>query len=176
MSKGLKKGFVQVYTGNGKGKSTAAFGMALRAAGAGLRVFLGQFIKKGNFSEIKALAIFGDSIKIRQFGRGCFVGQKPSPADCELAHKGLMEAETEMLSGNYDVVILDEANCAVWKGLFTTDELLKVISGKPENVEMILTGRNADPRVVACADLVTEMREIKHYCGKGVPARKGIEF
>ena len=176
MSKGLKKGFVQVYTGNGKGKSTAAFGMAMRAAGAGLRVFLGQFIKKGRFSEIKALSCFGDSIKICQFGRGCFIGTEASSIDRSLARKGLEEAEAEMLSGNYDLVILDEANCAVWKGLFTADDLLKVISRKPDKVEMIITGRNADPRVIDFADLVTEMREIRHYSEKGVPARKGIEF
>ena len=175
-SKGLKKGYVQVYTGNGKGKSSAAFGMALRAAGAGLRVYLGQFIKKGNFSEIKALSHFADLIKIRQFGKGCFVGATPSKYDCDLAKKGLKEAESEMHSGNYDLVILDEANCATWKKLFPAKELLRVISEKPGNVEMIITGRNADPLIMECADLVTEMREIRHYAEKGVPARKGIEF
>lgn len=175
-TKGLKKGYVQVYTGNGKGKSSAAFGMALRAAGAGLHVYLAQFIKKGNYSEIKAFARFADIISVRQFGRGCFIRGKPSKKDRDLAKKGLGEAEKELISGNFDLVILDEANCAVSIGLFSASELLGVISRKPSNVEMIITGRNADPLIIESADLVTEMIEIKHYCGKGVRARKGIEF
>ena len=170
------RGYVQVYTGNGKGKTTAALGLALRAAGAGLRVFIAQFIKGTACSELEALRRFSDAITVKQFGRGCFVWGRPSRADVDAARKGLSEVRTIVSSGEYQVVILDEANVAAHLGLISVDELLAVIDAKPEDVELVITGRNADPRVIERADLVTEMVEVKHYYSRGVKARKGIEL
>jgi cob(I)alamin adenosyltransferase len=170
-----KRGYVQVYTGDGKGKTTAALGLALRAAGAGLRVFIGQFGKGVHYSELDALERFQDLITIKQFGRRCFVHGKPHQADIDAAKKGFAEARKAVLSGEYDVVILDEANIAVHFGLFSEQDLLALIDAKPEHVELIITGRKAPKLLIDRADLVTEMKEIKHYYAKGVGARKGIE-
>lgn len=169
-----ERGYVQVYTGDGKGKTTAALGLALRAAGAGLRVFIGQFVKGMEYSELRALARFPE-IEVRRYGRTCFIDREPEPEDIAAARAGLAEARAELLSGRWDVVILDEANIATHFGLFPVEELLALIAAKPEGVELVITGRRADPRVVAAADLVTEMREVKHYYERGVQSRKGIE-
>jgi cob(I)alamin adenosyltransferase len=169
------RGFVQVYTGDGKGKTTAALGLALRAAGAGLKVFIGQFIKMGDYSEIKALERFPDLIRVEQFGLGRFVGGKPSPADIAAARSGLERAREVMASGEYQMVILEEANVAVKYGLIPVQELLGMIIEKPAGMEMVITGRGASPRILEAADLVTEMRMVKHYYEKGVRARIGIE-
>lgn len=171
----LPRGCIQVYTGNGKGKTTAALGLALRAAGAGLRTFLAQFIKAGSYSEIAALERFSDLITLKQYGRGRFIRGEPSPEEIEAARRGLREAGEALASGNYDLVILDEANPAAKAGLFSPDDLLRLMDAKPESVELVLTGRDAAPEVLDRADLVTEMREVKHYFAKGVQARKGIE-
>ncbi len=168
------RGYVQVYTGDGKGKTTAALGLALRAAGAGLRVFIAQFVKGMEYSELRALERF-DEIEVRRYGRNCFIDREPEPEDIEAARAGLAEARDELLSGRWDVVILDEANIATHFELFTAEELLGLIAERPEGVELVITGRRADPRVIEVADLVTEMREIKHYYEQGVPCRKGIE-
>jgi len=169
------QGYVQVYTGDGKGKTTAALGLALRAAGAGLNVFIAQFVKGAEYSEIKALARFSDLIVLKQYGRGCFIRQEPGEEDKRLAGAGLDEAEAAMLSGNYQVIILDEINIATYFSLFSVARVLELIRKKPADVELVLTGRKADPLVVEIADLVTEMCEIKHYYQKGVEAREGIE-
>jgi len=169
------RGYVQVYTGAGKGKTTAALGLAIRAAGAGLRVFIAQFIKGAHSSELDALQRYSDLITIKQFGRGCFIKGEPSPADVEAARKGLSEVKQIIASGEYQVVILDEANVATHLKLFSVDELLSVIEAKPDDVELVITGRNADPRLIERADLATEMLEVKHYYKKGVEARTGIE-
>ncbi|MCX5831677.1 MAG: cob(I)yrinic acid a,c-diamide adenosyltransferase [Deltaproteobacteria bacterium] len=168
-------GYIQVYTGDGKGKTTAALGLALRAAGAGLKVFIAQFVKGAEYSEIKALGRFSDLITLKQYGRGCFIYQEPAEEDKRLAVAGLEEAEAAMLSGQYQVIILDEVNIATYFPLFSVERLLDLIRKKPADVELILTGRKADPRIVEIADLVTEMGEIKHYYQKGVEARTGIE-
>ena len=168
------RGYVQVYTGDGKGKTTAALGLALRAAGAGLRVFIAQFVKGMEYSELRALERF-DEIEVRRYGRDCFIHREPEPEDIEAARAGLAEAREELLSGRWDVVILDEANIATYFELFPAEELLALIAERPEGVELIITGRRADPRVIEVADLVTEMREIKHYYEQGVLCRKGIE-
>ena len=172
---GWQKGYVQVYTGNGKGKTTAALGLSLRAAGAGLRVFLAQFIKGGRYSEIAALERFADRITVRQYGLGRFIRGEPSEADIAAARKGLEEVSTILSSGDYDVVVLDEANEAVKIGLFSVVELLDLINAKPESVELVITGRSAHDKILERADLVTEMKEIKHYYRQGVKARAGIE-
>ncbi len=169
------RGFVQIYTGDGKGKTTAALGLALRAAGAGLKVFIGQFIKMGEYSEIKALERFQDLIRVEQFGLGRFFGGKPSPADIAAARSGMERVREVMASGEYQMVILEEANVAVKYGLIPVQELLRLIIDKPVNMELVITGRSASPRILEAADLVTEMRMVKHYYEKGVRARIGIE-
>jgi cob(I)alamin adenosyltransferase len=169
------KGYVHVYTGDGKGKSTAAFGLAMRAAGAGLPVYVAQFVKGMRYSEINAFERFSDLVEIHQFGRGCFILRNPAPEDAEAARNGLCEVRKILTAGNHRLVILDEANIATFYNLFSVDELLEVVEAKPDHVELVITGRRADPRLIERADLVTEMREIKHYYTQGVQARKGIE-
>jgi cob(I)alamin adenosyltransferase len=171
----MQKGYVQVYTGNGKGKTTAALGLAFRAAGAGLRVFIAQFIKKGHYSEHNALERFSDLITVRQFGHGFILNDRPTEDDIAAARAGLMEIEEAINSTDYDVVIVDEVNVALHYNLIDINDVLRWIHGKPSAVELVLTGRNADERVIAAADLVTEMKDIKHYYAQGVQARVGIE-
>ncbi len=174
MSRAMR-GYVQVYTGNGKGKTTAAIGLAVRAAGAGMRVYIAQFIKQGDYSEIKSLKKLSDMITVEQHGMGRFVDGKPTVRDIDMAKKGLKRAKQVMLSGKFDVIILEEANVAVTYGLIPLQELVNMITAKPESVEMVITGRNASPRIIDKADLVTEVRSIKHYYDNGVEARLGIE-
>jgi cob(I)alamin adenosyltransferase len=169
------KGYVQVYTGNGKGKTTAALGLALRAAGAGLKVHIAQFMKMGDYSEIQALQRFSDLITIKQYGMGKFVKGKPSPEEITAAQKGFEKVRSVVDQGEHDVVIIEEGNMAVYFGLIPIMALLALIDSKPEHMEIIITGRNADAKLIERADLVTEMKEIKHYYEKGVPARVGIE-
>jgi cob(I)alamin adenosyltransferase len=169
------KGYVQVYTGDGKGKTTAALGLALRAAGAGLKVLIAQFVKGQPYSELNAIAHFSDLITLKQYGRQRFIRNTPEPEDIRVAREGLEEVRHLLISGEYNVVILDEANIAVHYRLFSVEQLLELIDAKPEDVELIITGRYADNRIVEKADLVTEMKEVKHYYKRGVEARKGIE-
>jgi len=168
-------GYVHVYTGNGKGKTTAAFGLALRAAGAGLRVYIAQFVKGMVYSELAAFARFDDLIAIEQYGRDCFIRQEPTADDITAAQDGLEQVRDVIASCAWDLVILDEANIAVLFGLFGVEDLLDLIDRKSRSLELVITGRHADRRVIERADLVTEMREIKHYYAKGVQARTGIE-
>lgn len=168
-------GYIHVYTGNGKGKTTAAFGLALRAAGAGLKVYIAQFVKGTEYSELKSVEKLSDFVRLKQYGLGFFVNREPNNEDIRAAREGLKEVQEIMRSGMYDVIILDEANIAIHHELFSVEDLLEFIQVKPENVELVITGRKADPRVIEAADLVTEMREIKHYYGNGVDARVGIE-
>ncbi len=169
------KGYVQVYTGNGKGKTTATLGLSIRAVGAGLNVFIAQFMKLGDYSEIKALKKFSDQITVKQFGQGKFVKNKPSDEEIESAKQGLSEIREQLMSGKWDVIVIEEGNVAVSVGLFPEKELLDIIDMKPENVEIVISGRGATPGIIEKADLVTEMKEIKHYYQKGVVARVGIE-
>lgn len=169
------RGYVQVYTGDGKGKTTAALGLAVRAAGSGLRVWIGQLMKKGDYSEVALVERFGGLIQMEQFGTGKFVMGKPSEEDIRAAAEGLSRAEAVMAAGEADVLIIDEANVALAFGLFSVERLLSLIRRKPDDVELVLTGRGAHPDIVEAADLVTEMKCIKHYYEKGVPARRGIE-
>ncbi len=169
------QGFVQVYTGDGKGKTTAALGLALRAAGAGLRVYFGQFIKNGDYSELRALARFADRVTVAQFGLGRFVGREPAPEDREAARRGVQEIRRALVSGAYDLVIGDEANVAASRALIDEADLLELIDQRPPQVELVLTGRGAPAAVLARADLVTEMRAVRHYYDQGVGARVGIE-
>ncbi|MBU0769366.1 MAG: cob(I)yrinic acid a,c-diamide adenosyltransferase [Proteobacteria bacterium] len=169
------KGYIQVYTGNGKGKTTAALGLAIRAAGAGLKVFIAQFIKMGEYSEIKALKRFKDLITVEQFGSGRFIKGKPSASDIEAARKGVEKIKAAFTSGQHNVVIMEEANVAAELGILSVEDILKIMDEKPKDVELVITGRGADSRIIEKADLVTEMKEVKHYFQKGVKARIGIE-
>jgi cob(I)alamin adenosyltransferase len=169
------RGYVQVYTGNGKGKTTAALGLAIRAAGAGLNVFVAQFIKHGEYSEIKGLNRLSDKITIEQFGCGRFIKGRPSNEAVAAARRGLNRVKAILKAGRHSVVILDEASVAVYLNLFSENELLEIIARKPDAVEIIITGRGAGSGIIEAADLVTEMREIKHYFKNGVKARVGIE-
>ncbi|MBM9537711.1 cob(I)yrinic acid a,c-diamide adenosyltransferase [Desulfobulbus alkaliphilus] len=169
------RGLVQVYTGDGKGKTTAALGLAIRAAGAGLRVYLGQFIKNAEYSELKILQRLADVITVEQFGRGCFLLVEPGQEDVDAARQGLTAVEQALVGGRYDVVIADEINVAVALKLLGEGDLLALIARKPSEVELVFTGRGAPPSVLERADLVTEMRAVKHYYDRGISARKGIE-
>ncbi len=172
----MQTGLLQVYTGGGKGKTTAALGLALRAAGAGLRVFIGQFIKSGAFSEIRALRTYLPQIACRQYGLGRFIQGPPAAEDIRAAAAGLADLEQALCGGAYDMVIADEANCAVAAGLFGVDRLLRLADIRPAGVELVITGRDAHPRLLERADLVTEMRAVKHPYDRGVAARPGVEF
>lgn len=168
-------GYVQVYTGDGKGKTTAAMGLAMRAAGAGMKVFIGQFVKGMKYSELEALKRFDDCITIKQFGRDCFIHKEPEEEDIEIARKGLNEIAEIVQKDEYDLLILDEANIALYYHLFTVQELLEILKSKSDSIEIIITGRKAPKEIIEFADLVTEMVEVKHYYKKGVRARLGIE-
>jgi cob(I)alamin adenosyltransferase len=172
----LEKGYVHVYTGNGKGKTTAAIGLAIRAAGAGLRVFLAQFIKGLAYSEIEALNRFADRITVEQFGRGCFIRGEPDVADVQAAGNGLARIAGVVRDGQYDLVVLDEAIVAVQCKLFSVERLLELIADKPGHVELVFTGRYACQALLEKADLVTEMQEVKHYYRQGIESRRGIEM
>jgi cob(I)alamin adenosyltransferase len=171
----LENGYVQVYTGDGKGKTTAALGLTLRAVGAGLEVFIGQFLKTGTYSEVRALERLGPSVVLEQFGGKRFIRQEPTEEDRKRALAGLERVREVVLSGEYDLVILEEINVAVSMGLVSASEVLDLIREKPSQVELVLTGRRAAPEILDAADLVTEMREVKHYYKRGVTSRKGIE-
>lgn len=170
------KGYIQVYTGNGKGKTTAALGQAIRAAGAGLKVFVAQFIKGKPYAEINLIKKRIPEIEIKQFGLGCFIVEKPTLKDIEAANKGLDEVGDIIVSGNYDMVILDEITIALFYNLLEVEKVINILQGKPAHCEIIITGRYAPEVLVEIADLVTEMKEIKHYYQHGVEAREGIEF
>jgi cob(I)alamin adenosyltransferase len=168
---------VQVYTGDGKGKTTAALGLAMRAAGHGLRVYIIQFMKGWpNYGELKTVGGH-PQITLRQFGRPEFVDpEKPEPLDREMAQEALREARQVLTSGSYDLLILDEVNVALKWGLIELKDLLALIEGKPEHVELVLTGRYAPPEVIERADLVSEMREVKHPYRAGIEGREGIDY
>lgn len=168
-------GYVHVYTGNGKGKTTAALGLALRAAGAGMKIYIAQFVKGMDYSELYSIEKLSDNIVLKQYGRDCFIIRRPENADISAANEGIEELKGIMASGEYDMVILDEANIATYYNLFSVDDLLHLIESKPAGMELVITGRYADPKIIARADLVTEMQEVKHYYTQGVQARVGIE-
>jgi cob(I)alamin adenosyltransferase len=172
----LNKGYLQIYTGNGKGKTTASLGLGLRASGAGLKVHMVQFMKGRRYSEIDAIMEV-PNFTITQHGRDEFVSKKdPEQIDIDLASGGFEKAREVVLSGKYDLVILDEINVAADYRLVAIPEVIDLIKSKPEHVELILTGRYAPREFIEMADLVTEMREVKHFYNEGVEARKGIEF
>ncbi len=176
MSK-LSRGFIHIYTGNGKGKTTAAIGQAVRAAGAGLKTYIAQLMKEYPYSELESLKRLNDFITVEQFCGDDFVYKRQLPDEAELkkASEGLEIAKQKMLSGDYDIIILDEAIVAVYFKLLTVNQLIDFINDKPDDVELILTGRYSPDELISRADLVTEMREVKHYYSLGITSRKGIE-
>lgn len=173
----LEKGFIQIYTGNGKGKSTAAIGQAVRAAGFGLKTYIAQFMKEYPYNELNSLKLLHEWITIEQFAGDDFVIRKelPNKVEMDKARRGLENAKAKMLSGKYDIIILDEILVSIHFGLFNDEEVMTFMKMKPENVELILTGRYCPEKILEAADLVTEMKVIKHYYQEGVLARKGIE-
>lgn len=170
----MEKGYIQVYTGNGKGKTTAAFGLALRALCSGMKVFVGQFVKSMKYNET-AIAEHFSGIEIRQLGRGCFLDHDPEQCDKDMAAEGLRLCAEAMASGKYDLVILDEVTIAVHFGLISSEDVIKAMSGRAQGVEVVITGRYATDDIIAAADLVTEMKEIRHYYTSGVLSRDGID-
>jgi cob(I)alamin adenosyltransferase len=175
---GLKEGFVQVYTGNGKGKSTAAIGLAVRAAGAGLKSYIIQFMKDYNYSELRSLELLHEFIELEKVGKDDFVFRKelPPQEEIDLAATALNKAEIKMLSGKYDIIILDEACVSIYFKILKEEQILEFINKKPKEVELVITGRYCPKSIIDKADLVTEMKEINHYYQKGVVSRKGIDF
>ena len=171
---GLNERIYSVYTGNGKGKTTAAFGLAVRALCAGKSVYIGQFVKSMRYNETKIGQLF-DQVKIEQLGRGCFIGKDPEAIDIRMARDGLTRCATLLESGEYDVVILDELTIALHFGLLTIDAVLDALNRRHPAVEVVVTGRYAPQELIDAADLVTEMREIKHYYTQGVLSRDGID-
>lgn len=190
------RGYVQVYTGDGKGKTTAALGLTLRASGADKKIAFIQFMKALGYSEQKLLPTLPgvtwktlgkpffiakkgsiSEADLAKYGDGCVVFEEGNPPEeyVKMIRSGFAEAREMVLSGAYDMVVLDEINCALFFGLLDTEEVLDLMRNKPARTELILTGRRAPEEIIAAADLVTEMREIKHYYTKGVPARRGIE-
>lgn len=170
-----KKGYVHIYTGNGKGKTTSMLGLSLRAAGAGLKVYIGQFIKNGEYSEIKAIRQYLPQITVEQYGCG-FIGERNAEKDdINSAESGLRKVRDIINSGEYDVVMLDEINVAVHLGLVNLSDVIDIVKQKPESVELVMTGRYAKDELIELADVVSEIKEVKHYYKKGVNARVGIE-
>lgn len=170
----MNKGYVHVYTGDGKGKTTAALGLSLRAVCAGKKVFFAQFIKGMDTSELRIPGMI-EGFTIKQYGRDCFIKGSPGKEDILFAQKGLQEMSCILKDGEYDLVVLDEINMAIYYGLFKAEEIIAVLKTRHPGIEVVLTGRNADEKIIEYADLVSEIKEIKHYYKKGVQARDGIE-
>lgn len=169
------KGCIQIYTGNGKGKTTAAIGLAIRAAGYGMKTYIGQFMKGQHYGELTALRDH-PFISIEQYGDvACVHREEITQKHIDQAQQGLQRARKAMHSNQYDIIILDEINVAVWFDLITVEEVIELLNERPKNVEFILTGRRAPEAFLEIADLVSDIKEIKHYYNRGVKARTGIE-
>jgi len=173
----LKKGYIQIYTGNGKGKTTAAIGQAVRAAGSGHKTYIAMFMKNYPYGELRSLKHLSEWITVEQFASDEFVICKEPPDEKMInrAKAGLDAVTKKMLCGEFDLIIMDEVFVSIYFGLFTENDVLPIINNKPENVELILTGRYCQPVFFDKADLVTIMKEEKHYYEKGITVRKGIE-
>lgn len=171
------RGYIQIYTGDGKGKTTAALGLALRAAGHGFHTYIGQFMKGQLYGELDAVARLAPFVTIEQFGRKTFLHIKDHPPQAEIrrARRGLARSRAAMLSGRYRIVVLDEVLVAIFFKLLSEADILALLDAKPDDVELVLTGRRAPASLLRRADLVTEMKSRKHYYEKGVAARPGIE-
>jgi cob(I)alamin adenosyltransferase len=170
-----RKGYIHIYTGDGKGKTTAAIGLAIRAAGYGMKTYIGQFMKGQHYGELTALRDH-PCITIEQYGDvECVHREEITQKHMDQAQHGLKQAQKAIHSHRYDIIILDEINVAVWFDLIKAEEVLKLLNERPKNVEFILTGRRAPEAFLEMADLVSEVKEVKHYYNRGVKARTGIE-
>ena len=167
---------IQIYTGNGKGKTTAAIGLAIRAAGSGMKIFFGQFVKGMAYHEVKIFSEQMPQIDHQLLGRNCFIDKDPQPEDYQAAKNGLKEVKKVIASGKYSLIVLDELNIALYYQLISVEEVIRLIDELPPEIELVITGRYAPQKLIDKADLVTEMKEIKHYYTKDIKARKGIEF
>jgi len=173
----LGLGYVHIYTGNGKGKTTAALGLALRAAGRGLKTIMVQFMKGQFYGELEAVKPLAGLIAIEQYGhpRFCRFTDPPDDADVQRANAAMARLHAILAAPSCDILIADEAVTAMMFNLVSEDDLMRLISAKPRTLELVLTGRGATPRLIEAADLVTEMQDIKHYYTQGIQARLGIE-
>ncbi len=173
----FEKGYVQLYTGNGKGKTTASLGLTLRAAGAGLKSMVIQFMKGQHYSELDAVSLLDGYLTIEQYGSGkfCRADEENFNEHLEFAKKGYGRAEEVLKGGKFKIVVLDEIVTTLMFKLLTVEEIIRLIDLKPYDVELVITGRGAPEELMDKCDLVTEMKEIKHYYKNGVMARKGIE-
>jgi cob(I)alamin adenosyltransferase len=175
MGNSIDKGYIHVYTGNGKGKTTAALGLAVRAAGYGMKTYIGQFMKGQHYGELTALRDH-PCITIEQYGDvECVHREEITQKHVDQARQGLKRAQEILLSDQYDIIILDEVNVAVWFDLISTRQVLELLDKRPKHVEIILTGRRAPKALVEIADVVSEIKEVKHYYHRGITARTGIE-
>ncbi len=173
----MEKGYIHIYTGNGKGKTTSSIGLAIRAVGSSKKVFFGQFMKQGDYSEIKILKERFPEITIKQFGNNKFVyDYKPTDIQIEQAKEGFEYIKDVIINGDYDIVILDEICVVIFLEMIDVDEFIEVVKNKKESMELVLTGRYAHDKLVDIADLVSEIKEVKHYFNENVRARVGIEF
>ena len=172
-----RKGYFQIYTGTGKGKTTAALGLAMRAAGAGLRTYIGEFVKFREYNEVKVIRERFPEIKIELFGNEglCINGRELNDLDKKTAREGFDRSMAAMKSGEYDIVILDEICIAVHTGALSEDDAMRFVNERPEIVDLVFTGRDATEKMIEAADLVTDMREVKHYYNAGVESRRGID-
>jgi cob(I)alamin adenosyltransferase len=175
----IRRGLIIVNTGPGKGKTTAAMGTGLRAVGQGMRVLMLQFLKGSwHYGELDAVQAFGDKFVMKQMGRG-FVkvgSEKPDPEDVRMVEEAWNQSAEAILSGQWDLVVLDEINYAISYGMLNPEKVVETLRKKPDMVHVILTGRNAHPTIVDLADTVTEMRQVKHAYEKGIMAQRGIEY
>jgi len=172
----MDRGLVQIYTGDGKGKTTAALGLVLRACGHGQKVFLAQIAKGREYGELEALRRFAELVTVRQYGRAEFIVGEPTPEDRRLARAGWEEVLAVCERGVQDLLILDEIGIALHFRLVDLEEVRELLRRKPQRLELVLTGRKIPSELYELADLVTEMREVKHYYARGVKAREGIEY
>lgn len=166
---------VHFYTGNGKGKTTAALGLTLRAAGCEKKVFIAQFVKGMHYAELDAVKLL-ETVEVKQYGRDCFIEREPVIEDILAAEKGFNEVKEKIKTDNYDIVILDEIFIALYYNLITIDKIVEIIESKNTKLELVLTGRYAPESLYQYADLITEMKEVKHYYNNGIKARPGIEY
>jgi len=173
----MTKGYVQLYTGNGKGKTTAALGLALRACGYGMKTYIGQFMKGQHYGELDAVKKLDGLVTIEQYGlpEFCTPSDPPDPEQVEAARRGLARIKEIVSSAEYDIVVMDEVSTAIYFKLIALEDVVEIAKSKPQSVELVITGRYAPDGLIELADLVTEMKEVKHYYTKGVSARDGIE-
>jgi len=172
----MEQGYFQIFTGDGKGKTTAALGLAMRASGAGLKVYIGQFIKSMEYHEVAVIRKRFPEIKLQLYGiEGCIIDRDPDQCDIKAARDGYSKAMAAVKSGSYDLVILDEITIAIYFKLISAEEALTLAAQRSPGTELVFTGRYAPKELIDAADLVTEMKEIKHYYSKGIEARDGIE-